>query len=119
MINKISKYDDVIDSRDVIERITDLLDCEPELDADESAELEALQRLAEQGLCSPDWLYGEALIRESYFTEYAQELAEDCFMVSESHRWPNYCIDWEWAARELMVDYMDIDFDGVTYLIRA
>jgi len=117
--NEISKYDDVIDSRDVIERISDLLDCMPELDADESAELKALQRLAEQGSCSPDWHHGELLIRESYFVEYAQELAEDCAMVSESQRWPNYCIDWDWAARDLMADYMNVDFGGVPYLIRA
>jgi hypothetical protein len=29
------------------------------------------------------------------------------------------CIDWDQAARELQVDYFDVDFDGVTYWIRG
>lgn len=119
-MKSISEYADIIDSREVIARI-DYLDIEPAELADngERAELEALRKLAEEAESSPDWLYGETLIRDSYFTTYAQELAEDIGAVPSEHSWPNYCIDWEWAARELQVDYMDVEFNGVTYWIRA
>jgi antirestriction protein len=38
--------------------------------------------------------------------DYAQQFAEDLDLISEDSRWPNDCIDWERAARELfMGDY--------------
>jgi hypothetical protein len=119
-----TNMDDVIDSRDVIERIEEL---EAELapainvggaDADEIEELTTLKALAEEGEGSPDWEYGETLIRDSYFEEYAQQLAEDCGMVVETG-WPNNCIDWKQAAEELQQDYMSVEFDDVEYWIRA
>lgn len=109
---------DIIDSRDVIERITELETTE-ERDAAEHEELVALRAVAEQGKdYAPDWQYGEALIRDSFFQEYAQELAEDCDMIPADRAWPMTCIDWEQAARELQMDYTSVDFDGVTYWVR-
>ena len=80
-------------------------------------DLEALQSEAED--YSPDWHHGECLIRESYFEDYAQELAEDIGAIDPNAHWPNDCIDWERAARELQYDYTAVDFDGVTYWIRS
>jgi len=119
----ISNSENVIDSRDVIEEIEAL---EAQRDnGDESYDdtaandLETLLRLAEQGeQYAADWSYGETLIRDSYFEEYAQELAEDCGMIPSDAKWPCTCIDWEKAARELRMDYTAIDFDGVTYWVR-
>lgn len=67
---------------------------------------------------APDWHYGETLIRDSYFQDYAQELAEDVGAIDAAATWPNTCIDWEWAARELQMDYTAVEFDGVTYWTR-
>lgn len=88
------------------------------LDAGEIAELASLEELAKQGgEYAPDWQYGATLIRYSYFTEYVQELLEDCGDIPKNI--PHYIeIDWEATARNVMVDYTHIDFDGVTYLIR-
>ena len=117
--------DDVIDSRDVIERIEEL---EAEIEdrencdqmSNEVEELATLKKLANgDASTSPDWPHGETLIRDTYFQDYAQELAEDCGMVTEGDAWPNNCIDWEQAARELQMDYMSVEFDGVDYWIRA
>lgn len=36
---------------------------------------------------------------------FAQQLAEDIGAVDADASWPSYCIDWEWATRELMMDY--------------
>jgi hypothetical protein len=117
--NEISNTDDVIDSRDVIERIAALESASTFLDADQIAELNALQALAEQGEDCGDWKHGETLIRETYFQEWAQDFAEDIGAVERDVKWPYTCIDWEHAARELKYDYTTIDFDGVDYLIRS
>lgn len=41
--------------------------------------------------------------------DFAQSLAEDLGEIPRagSAHWPLYCIDWEWAARELMMDYSE------------
>ena len=64
-----------------------------------------------------DW-YPVELIADSYFQEYAQNLAEDCGMVDTNARWPMNCIDWEQAARELQMDYSSIEIRGFTYWYR-
>lgn len=119
----IDSNEDIIDSRDVIARIEYLRalaeETPPDIDDDERAELTALEALAEQCNGYGDWEYGEALIRKSHFRDYAEQLAEDIGAIPEGAAWPVYCIDWEQAARELSVDYMEVDFDGVSYLMRA
>lgn len=133
----ISNTDDVIDSRDVISRIDELeaereafLESEPPsdapekkealwLDTDEGRELATLKALADEASgYAADWQHGETLVRDSYFEDYAQQLAEDCGMIPADLKWPASCIDWEQAARELQMDYTSVDFDGVTYWIR-
>lgn len=50
---------------------------------------------------------------EAYVGEYrsdedfAQSLAEELGEMPKDNRWPHYCIDWEYAARELMHDYSE------------
>ncbi|KKL11788.1 hypothetical protein LCGC14_2542290 [marine sediment metagenome] len=59
--------------------------------------------------------YSVGDMEEAYQGEYAsdedfaQNLAEDLDTVDKNSTWPMYCIDWEWAARELMMDYYEID----------
>ena len=160
-MNSFDKFDDIIDSRDVIARIEELREerqdilgrleeardnwaeydadtdegaasaelqqwvCDAERDlenwdaSDEADELRILEALASEGEASPDWQYGETLIRESYFKDYAQQMAEDCGMIPDNLTWPCTCIDWEQATRELRSDYSEIEFDDVTYLIRS
>lgn len=145
MTNEITNSQDIIDSRDVIARIdeleTELTDVkdgqskqaeEMELDdwieearieehpfRDVINEYKALTALANEASdYAADWQHGEALIRDSYFEDYAQELAEDIGAINDDASWPNNCIDWEKAADELRIDYSAVDFDGVTYWIR-
>jgi hypothetical protein len=131
---------DIIDSRDIIDRIAELesegYDCaeqengeeyvsEPDFDAaswldpDDAEELRTLRDLAEQCEDFPDWQYGETLIRDSYFEQYAQDLAEEIGAVPQEFSWPASFIDWERAAEALQMDYMPVEFDGVTYWIHA
>lgn len=129
---EISNSQDIIDSRDVIARIEHLeSERENALEAeipqtaeewdgsDEGQELAALKTLAEEAAgYAADWQHGEALIRDSYFEDYARETAEYIGAIPDDAQWPCNCIDWPRAARELQQDYTQVDFDGVAYWIR-
>ena len=133
---------ETIDSRDIIDRIEALQEerqdwieqgGEIPLDSPEwaaaanawaiengedAAELAALQRLAEEAEgYAEDWHHGEILIRDSYFTEYAREMLEDCGTIPRDLPWWAE-IDWEATARNVRADYTAVDFDAVTYWIR-
>lgn len=160
---KFSNTDDVIDSRDIIERIEELEserealhdavdECRdaynyhnsedteegPEWDdlqvaitalvdwseSEEAEELRVLQALQSEAESCSDWSYGETLINEDYFTKYITELIHDCYEMPKeinSGDWPyrHMSIDYDAAADEAKADYTEVDFDGVTYLIRA
>ena len=97
-----------------------------EWDEDNGDELKALQAFQDDASGTSDWRYGETCVRESYFEDYAQQLAEDCAPFSRNSEvgkvldsWPYRCIDWEKAAHELKMDYFEADFDGVTYYVRS
>lgn len=126
-MNYPTNNDDVIDSRDVIAAIAELEsgleDYDPTDDTQDEPpevdELKALKALAAEGSdYSPDWEYGSTLIRDTYFEEYARDLADDIGAVDLSAGWPNSFIDWEAAADALKQDYTSVDFDGVTYWVR-
>ena len=135
MAQKIDSWDDVIDSRDVVARIDELVaerdaytedpatsawpwDLGNPDEAAELAQLEALyQELCDVGGDKPE--DGQTLVRESYFEEYAQEYWEDTKdHDTDTVSWPYTCIDWEQAARELQMDYTSVEFDDVTYYVR-
>lgn len=135
-MDTITNMDDLIDLRDVIARVEHLeqleqpgaVDLGPEDNAqaqdDLFAELATLRKLLAE-CCGNggdeewrgDW-YPISLIRDSYFETYAQELADDIGAIDAAANWPNNCIDWERASRELQMDYMSIEFDGVDYWTR-
>ena len=127
---------DIIDVRDIIDRVEELEssiqdyeneDGDLELHDEHISQKEELEEL--RGVLSElagyggdeefegDWYPGQ-LIAESYFQEYAQDLAEDCGMVDTSARWPMTCIDWKQAACELQMDYTYILIHGSTYWYR-
>ena len=120
MTTPINNTSDIIDSRDVIERIAELEQARDiaDLDDDETEELAALVAFAEAGSSVEDWEYGAGFVRDSYFEEYARELADDIGAIDANASWPLSCIDWEQAARELRMDYTAVEFDGVTYWVR-
>jgi hypothetical protein len=90
----------------------------PDDDEAEAREiLAAIEELESEGIT--DWQYGEALIREDYFTEYARQLADDIGAVNADAEWPNSYIDWERAAEALKQDYTEVEYRGVTYYMRA
>lgn len=128
MSNTVDNYQDTLDSRDIEERIAELESIRdnaedatefPMLDEDRE-ELKTLLALREEAEgYAPDWKYGTTLIRDSYFTEYARDLASEIGSVDfAAMAWPLGCIDWERAARELQHDYTSVEFGDVTYWVR-
>jgi hypothetical protein len=134
MTREISNSDDVIDSRDVIARIDELCDEREAFEhdddgnltgaswadsyPDDAAELAVLEKLASDGEdYAPDWQYGATLIRETYFSEYCEDMLKDIGDLPQDL--PGYiAIDWDATANNIGVDYTEVDFDGVTYLVR-
>lgn len=117
---------DIVDVRDIIARVEELEELEEgkHLTVQELEELDDLKTIMAklQGLGGDEqwrggW-YPLTLIRESYFRDYAEELADDIGAIPKDAQWPTNCIDWEHAARELRMDYSGVEIDGVTYWTR-
>ena len=120
--------DDIIDVRDIIERIEDLLDSMDDHEAEpdgghwsdeEAQELQTLTDIMDElkgcggdKQWRGDW-YPVTLIRESYFEKAMDELVEDCYGV---HLPSFITITIDYAA--LRQDYSTVEIDGVTYFYR-
>lgn len=134
---EISNIDDLIDIRDVIERVEELetevqnIDDMPDgdqmkntVEGDEARE--ELKRLTDfLNECNGnggdeqwrgDW-YPVTCIRDTYFQDYAEELVKDIGDLPKEI--PHYiAIDWEATAENIRQDYTSVEFDGVTYWVR-
>lgn len=135
--------DDILDVRDLIERFEELEAERDEYGADaededssgdpegwaltypeDAAELALLAELLDdlKGYGGDHQWKGDGypvmLIRDSYFKEYAMELADNIGAIDHNAGWPANCIDWDQAARELRTDYSEVDIDGHTYYYR-
>lgn len=142
MRTEITLGDDILDSRNIIERIEELEGerealveameeaVEPEhempekddLDAwdnENAEELKNWKELADQ--CegySSDWVHGETLIRDTYWVEYCMDLVRDIGGLPSD--FPDYIvIDWESTADNLKADYMEAEAGGETYFMRS
>ncbi len=111
---------DVLDLRDVIERVEVLELDDAELDDDDTAELAALYALLNdvRGAGGDhEWQghwYPVTLVSDTYFEDYARELCEDIGDVPRDM--PDYLvIDWEATARNIQMDYSSVEIDGETF----
>lgn len=124
---------DIIDTRDLHDRYNELQEKiqEAESEAEESGDIipHVSVILDEDELSDwndleymedyiSDFWHGETLVNDDYFTDYAQELAEDLGLMGNTD-WPYTHIDWDAAADKLRVDYTEFEWQGETYLARA
>lgn len=115
---KIDGTEDLLDSRDILARIEYLAGDESELDEDERAELAELRRFVDAFEGSEDLSDGVTLVRDYYFTEYVQDMLEDCGDIPAD--FPSFIhIDWEWTAQEVRYDYSSAEIFGETFWHRA
>lgn len=141
MTTTIDNTQDVMDSRDIIERLQELRDEIEGIEGDDfdrskvsgpddpvekelRDELVQLEKFADECSGSPDWEHGESVIRGTHFTDYIEELIKDCYPMPKelnSGDWPwrHMTVDYEAAAEEAKQDYICAEFDGVEYYIRA
>jgi hypothetical protein len=139
MNNTLDLTADMIDVRDIIARVEELREERDQYEdardpsqapvweqefSDEAEELATLSAvLTDLAGCGGDekfegdW-YPGTLIRDSYFQDYAEQLADDIGAINANASWPNNCIDWERATRELQMDYSSVEIDGETYWYR-
>ena len=83
-------------------------------------EFMALKRFVDSAKDYGDWDHGETFIADSYFEDYAQELAEDIGGAAiREAEWPMNCIDWAQAAAQLQSDYTSYEIEGKTYWARS
>lgn len=107
--------DDILDTRDIDDRIEELEELEEEVE-----ELIQLKELRSDLADYCDWDHGETLIHESHQIEYAQQLADDIGAINPTPNWPNNHIDWEAAAEELFThDYISSEIGRHTYHVRC
>lgn len=119
---------DTIDVRDVIGRYESVEDAISASDADTvsadtlaealtlGALLDELKGNGGDEEWRGDW-YPITLIRDSYFPDYVRELLEDCGDIPRNL--PHYIeIDWQATARNIRMDYMACEIDGVMYWYR-
>jgi hypothetical protein len=127
---------DIIDVRDIIARIealesdiADLLEYLPahvmvaqwvEYNDELQALLKIMVELETVGGGDEQWRgewYPITLIADSYFTDYARELLEDCGDLPREL--PHYIeIDWDATARNIRVDYTPVTINNFTYWTR-
>ena len=110
-------------NQDLIDELAgDLEDAVDQLDQwddENSGELDALESIIEEGSGYGEFEDGTSLINESYFVEYARQLADDIGAVNNEAHWPNDHIDWESAAEDLKTDYTTLEIESDTYYYRV
>jgi hypothetical protein len=113
----------MIDSRDLLERVSELdartEDEDDPLDEDETAELAELREIVVAWSDVSDWIYGETFIADDYFEDYARELADDIGAIDRNASWPLTYIDWTAAAEALQQDYTQYEGFGRIWWARA
>ena len=110
---------DIFDSRTAQEAIDWLEIDQDNNDEDETANLTDLQALRDEWGDTTSWDDGVTFIRDGYFTDYAQEYADEIGAIDGDAGWPINCIDWDEAASDLKQDYTQVDLRGKTYWGRA
>lgn len=85
-----------------------------EWDSSDGERIKAIRNLKEE-IGSSEWDYGISFIKDGYFVEYAEQLAEDIGAIDRNASWPLNHINWEFAAEDLKSDYSSVEFDGETY----
>ena len=89
--------------------------------AEEREELQELRDLKDEvgesrGKISTD---GGPFIDARDFEDYARGFAEEIGALDRRATWPMNFIDWEFAAKELAMDYSVVTFRGTDYYYRA
>ena len=126
IITEVDLNQDIIDTRDIVERFEELERTYDEFETPEEIknwedleEYTKLGKLIEEidSYAGDNCADGVTLISEHYFTNYCKELLEDCGDIPSDMPW-FIAIDWEETADNMRVDYTEAEINGTTYLFR-
>ena len=85
---------------------------------DEIVEITDIEKLEDE-VSSSEWGYGITFISEDEFEDYCKQFVEDCgYLSKELPFFISSNIDWVGVADDLRVDYLEVEYQGVTYLFR-
>lgn len=113
---------DIFDSREVIERIEELVaeigdSSAPDDFVMEREELDKLYHF-EMSVGNSEWGWGMTFIADDYFTDYAEGLVRDLgYLSSDVPEW--IAIDWEKTAETILQDYTSYNVNGALYWARS
>jgi len=117
---EISLTQDVIDSRDIQERINALKNAKEHklLSEDEKRELKQLESFKEQCEDSngDSFEYGQIIVHENYFDKYAEEKAYEFGYIEKNSPLAS-CIDWDEWAELMKDDYLEVEYNEETYYV--
>lgn len=86
---------------------------------DNSNDFEHIEEIDELEEEISEFSFGETLIPEDDFTEYCEDMGDDCYNLRDVPGFIKYNINWEGVASDLKVDYTDVTYQGKSYLVRA
>ena len=86
---------------------------------DNSNDFEHIEEIDELEDEISEFSFGETLIPEDDFTEYCEEFIGDCYDLTHVPDFIKNNIDWEGVASDISVDYTNVTYQGVSYLVRA
>ena len=116
---------DIIDMREITDRVEVLEDGDDDPESEDAIELAALTAILDDlrgNGGDHDWRgnwYPGSLIRDSYMEQYARETAEDIYGEEmRAAHWPFSYIDWDAATDAFKQDYSTIEIDGADYCYR-
>ena len=117
--------EDILDSREIEEKIEELREQVEQADLDEidsSEDTEELEMLlafkadAVSEIGEDEWEWGITFISDNYFVDYTEELAKDLgYINGETEGWPFRHIDWDEAADDLKNDYSELKLGSEIY----
>ena len=121
---KMNLNDDILDSRDLEERIVELKK-DNNLTDQEKEELEQLTAIKKdvEDYSSDDWEDGITFVSQYYWQDYCKDFAYDCGYIEDIDRVNAnpliYCVDWEKWASEMKYDYTSTKINNVDYYFRS
>lgn len=118
----ITGYEDYLDSRDMQQRLDYLSSFSADdLTDKEKEEFNELYRIRQYFLDEygeKSWGWGYTFIRDSFFPEYAEEFANEVGAIDDKQYWLTCHIDWEGVARDMQMDYWEVELFGNLYWTR-
>lgn len=79
---------------------------------DEIAEIGEIEKIEDE--LGSEFDYGVTLVHEDYWEEYVEDLLIDCGYISKD--FPSWIeIDWSATAKNVKVDYIEVEYQGETY----